>query len=59
MVVPKKQLQYSFKILLMVDAIEFTSHGALFHFNNNNFKNYLQSKLHNVSVGWNHFFRYR
>lgn len=35
----------------MVDANKFTSHGALFHFNNNNFKNYLQSKLHNVSVG--------
>lgn len=27
---------------LMVDVIKFTSHGALFHFNNNNFKNDIQ-----------------
>lgn len=28
-------IMYSLKMLLMVDAIKFTSHGALFHFNNN------------------------
>lgn len=44
MVVPQKLQQYSLKALLMVDAIKFTSHGALFHFNNNNFKNDISIK---------------